>query len=147
MEVNHLMLARSLVDTASGIIPLRVLNPTDYPCTLYKDTVWDLCTAGKTVALCQVSEEGGAMTAAVKPDSGSPSVPGHLLDLFERSSHQLDPDEGSQLVQLLTEFADTIKVSSDDLGHTSLVTHNQHWIFTANPSASETSPATYESQS
>jgi len=39
MEVNHLMLARSLVDGASDIILLRVLSPTDYPRALYKDTV------------------------------------------------------------------------------------------------------------
>ena len=43
MEVNQLILARSLVDTSSDIIPLRVLNPTDYPCTLCKDTVAAMC--------------------------------------------------------------------------------------------------------
>lgn len=37
MEVNQLILARSLVDTSSDI------NPTDYPCTLYKDTVAAIC--------------------------------------------------------------------------------------------------------
>ena len=31
------------------------------------------------------------MTAAIEPDSGWPSVPGYLLDLFNLSSHQLDP--------------------------------------------------------
>ena len=133
MEVNHLMLARSLVDGASDIIPLRVLNPTDYPRTLYKDTVAAMCEpvelvepshiGQNSVALCQVREEGGSTIAAVEPDSGRPSVPGHLLDLFERSSNLLNPDERSQLAELLTEFADVFAVSSDDLGHTSLVTH------------------------
>ena len=53
IEVNQLILARGLVDTSSDIIPLRVLNPTDYPCTLYRDTVAVMCepvdrTSGKT---------------------------------------------------------------------------------------------------
>lgn len=43
MEVNQLILARSLVDTPSDIIPLWVLNPTDYPCTLYEDNVAAMC--------------------------------------------------------------------------------------------------------
>ena len=80
-------------------------------------------TRQNSVAVCQVSEEGGTMTAAIKPDSGKTSVPGHLSDLFERSSNQLDPDERSQLAQLFTEYADVFAVSSDDLSHTSLVTH------------------------
>ncbi|KAL9972959.1 hypothetical protein ACROYT_G019360 [Oculina patagonica] len=135
LEVNHLMLARSLVDAASDIIPLRVLNPTDYPGTLYEDTVAAMSEpvelvkpshiGQNTVALCQVPKEGGSMTAAVEPDSDTcrPSVPEHLSDLFERSSSLLGPDERSQLVELFTKFADIFAVSSDDLGHTSLVTH------------------------
>ena len=132
MEVNQLLLARSLVDTASGIVPLRVLNPTDSPCTLYKNTMAAMCepvelvelvdqpnSNHNSVALCQVKEEGGEVTSEMEPDS----VPEHLLDLFERSSHQLDSEERSQIAQLLTEFADVFAVSSDDLGHTSLVSH------------------------
>lgn len=76
-----------------------------------------------SVALCQVREEGGSMTAAVQPDSGRPSVPEHLLDLFELSSNLLNPDERSHLAEMLTEFADVFAVSSDELSHTSLVTH------------------------
>jgi len=49
MEVNQLTLARSLVDTSSDIIPFRVLNPTDYPCTLYKDTVAAMCESVEIV--------------------------------------------------------------------------------------------------
>ena len=66
MEVSQLILARSLVDTSSEIIPLRVLNPTDYPCTLYKDTVAVMCESvdlveaphiwQNNVALCQECE-------------------------------------------------------------------------------------------
>jgi len=76
-----------------------------------------------SLALCQVREEGGSMTAAVEPDSGRPSVPEHLLDLFERSSNLLNPDERSHLAEMLTEFTDGFVVSCHELGHTSLVMH------------------------
>ena len=89
MEVNHLILARSLVDISSDIIPLRVLNPTDYPCTLYKDTVEAICEPCgssahlvKNVALCQKHEKGDGLTDAVDNDGETLSVPKHLADLF-----------------------------------------------------------------
>ena len=132
MEVNQLILARSLVDTSSDIIPLRVLNPTDYPCTLYKDNVAAMCQPvnlvkaphiwQNNVALCQEHEKGGSVTDALDNEGEMPSVPKHQSDLFQRSSHLLAPDERSQLAQLLTDFADVFAVFSDDLGHTSLVT-------------------------
>ena len=132
MEVNQLILARSLVDTSSNIIPLRVLNPTDYPCTLYKDTVAAMCEPvdlveapriwQNNVACYQERGKDGSLTDAVE-NGETPSVPEHLSDLFQRSSHLLNPDERSQLAQLLIDFDDVFAVSSDDLGHTSLVTH------------------------
>ena len=107
MEVNQLILARSLVDTSSDIIPLQVLNPTDYPCTPYKDTVAAMCKPTdlvetlhiweNNVALCQEHEKGDSLTDAVDNDGETPSVPEHLADLFQRSSHLLNPDERSQL--------------------------------------------------
>jgi len=115
MEVNQLILARSLVDTSSDIIPLQVLNATDYPCTLYKDTVAamskpvELVEAPRiwqnNVAICQEREKGGSLTNALDNDGETPSVPEHLSDLFQRSLYQLTPDEPSQLAQLLTDFA------------------------------------------
>ena len=133
MEVNQLILARSLVDTSSNIISLRALNPTDYPCTLYEDTVAAMCEPvnlveapriwQNNVACYQERAKDGSLTDAVDNDGETPSVPEHLSDLFQRSSHLLNPDERSRLAQLLIDFADVFAVSSDDLGHTSLVTH------------------------
>ena len=133
MEVNQLILARSLVDTSSDIIPLRVLHPTDYPCTLYKDTVAAMCEPvdlveaphiwENKVALCQKHNKRDSLTDAVDNDGETLSVPKHLADLFQRILHLLNPDELSQLARLLTDFAGVFAASSDDLGHTSLVTH------------------------
>ena len=95
IEVNQLILARNLVDTSSEIIPLQVLNPTDYPCTLYKDTgsnVEALHIWQNNMALCQECEKGGSHTDAL-----------------------LNPDECLQLAQLLTDFADVFAFSFDDL--------------------------------
>ena len=75
------------------------------------------------VAHYQEREKDGSLTDVVDNDRETPSVPEHLSDLFQRSSHLLNPDERSQLAQLLINFADVFAVSSDDLGHTSLVTH------------------------
>ena len=121
------------MDTSADIIPLRVLNPTDYPCTLYKDTVVAMCEPvdlveaphiwENNVALCQKHEKGDSVTDAVDNDGETLSVPKHLADLFQRSSHLLNPDERSQLARVLTDFAGVFAASSDDFGHISLVTH------------------------
>ena len=75
------------------------------------------------VALCQEREKGDSLTDAVDNDGETLSVPEHLADLFQRSSQLLNPHECSQLARLLTDFADVFAASSDDLGDTSLVTH------------------------
>ena len=136
MEVNQLILARSLVDTSSDIILLRVLNPTDYPCTLYKDTVAAMCEPVElveapriwenNVVVFQKGEKGDSLTDAVDNDGKRLSVPKHRTDLFQRSLQLLNPAERSQLAQLLTDFAGVFAASSDDVGHTSLVTHQIH---------------------
>ena len=49
MEVDHLMLARSLVNTFSDVIPLRALNPKEQPCALYKEMMAAMCEPEKLV--------------------------------------------------------------------------------------------------
>ena len=75
------------------------------------------------VACYQEREKDGSLTDAVDNDGETLSVPEHLSDLFQHSLHLLYPDERSQLAQLLIDFADVFAVSTDFLGHTSLVTH------------------------
>ena len=126
MEVNQLILARSLADTSSNIIPLWVLNPTDYPCTLYKDTVTAMCEPVDLVeaprmwqnnmACYQERGKDNTLTDAVDNDGETPSIPEHLSDLFQRSLHLLNLDERSNLTQLLIDFADVF-ADVYQLGH------------------------------
>ena len=74
-----------------------------------------------TIWVADIEPEG--LTDAVDNDGETLSVPKHLADLFQRSSHLLNPDERSQLARVLTDFAGVFATSSDDLGRTSLVTH------------------------
>ena len=87
------------------------------------DLVEAPCIWQNNVAHYQEREKDGSLNDVVDNDRETPSVPEHLSDLFQRSSHLLNPDEHLQLAQLLINFADVFAVSSDDLGHTSLVTH------------------------
>jgi len=108
-------------------------NPADYPCTLHKDTLAAMCEPvdlveashiwENKVALCQKHKKGDGQIDAVDNDGETLSVPEHLADLFQCSSHLLNPDECSQLARLLTNFAGVFAASCDDLGRTSLVTY------------------------
>ena len=62
-----------------------MLNPTDYPCTLYKDTVAAMCKPvdlvealhiwQNNVALCPEHEKGASLTDALDNHGETPSVP------------------------------------------------------------------------
>lgn len=39
VEKQGLLIARSLVDPAKGVVPLRVLNLQNEPCKIYKNTI------------------------------------------------------------------------------------------------------------
>ena len=126
MESNNLMLARTLVDTGAGLIPLRVLNPSDEPRMLYRNTVAATCEQVNLVATTgdkKVSAVTGRSTNQQAP------VPEHLMDLFERSSKDLSQNQQLDLAELLSEFADVFSASPTDLGRTDLV---QHEINTGN---------------
>ncbi|KAK3743858.1 hypothetical protein QZH41_005256 [Actinostola sp. cb2023] len=130
LSTHKLLLARTLVTTSRGVVPLRVLNLTDQPCTVYRGTVAALCDMA-----CEVAprEQHGEKSVACrhaevkrpKCDDSETSdvVPDHLKDLLERSSRHLDGEEQEQLRSLLTEYADVFTSSSSDLGRTNLAKH------------------------
>ena len=127
MEKNELILARTLVDTGPGVVPLRVLNPTDQPRMLYKNTVAATCEPAEPISM---SSAGNARVAncqstlkCVPVKQHQDAVPEHLVELFERSCKDLDPGQRKDLVNLLSEFSDVFAASPSDLGRTDVVRH------------------------
>ena len=119
LERSQLLVAKSLVNMEQAQVPLRLLNPTTEPRTVYKNTTVAWCepveapTEQPTVAACQLG-------------SGNPvlsQVPEFLLELLDRSSEHLNSNQREDVAALLTEFADVFAASADDLGRTGVVKH------------------------
>ena len=128
MTKNKLILARILVDTGQGVVPPRLLNPTDKPYTLYKNTVAATCEPAEIISM--PDERRACVVNGKSTDGQVPKcdpVPEHLAELFEWSSKDLDPEERTDLASLLSEFSDVFAASPSDLGRTDVV---RHWIDT-----------------
>ncbi|KAK3735800.1 hypothetical protein QZH41_007420 [Actinostola sp. cb2023] len=132
LKSNQLLLARTVVDTGNPTIPLRVLNPTDVPRTIYRNTVAAVC---EPVSIVNVKNPTLAVSRVAEGDTDGPpmatsepavkdTIPSHLMDLTERSSRLLDEQQRSELTALLTEYRDVFTASPGDLGRTDLVRHN-----------------------
>lgn len=64
------------------------------------------------------------MVRLVETESGSPGVPAHLVDLYERGCVNLDADQKNQLAKLLVEFQDVFAKDDFDLGNFTEVEHS-----------------------
>ena len=123
---SQLLVARALVDLSGDVVPLRLLNPTDQPQTVYQDTISAWCEpvervseAGRQEA--QPSEAPAGRACRITPCTTS--LPNHLVDLYQRTSSCLGETQKVEVEALLVEFADVFACSADDLGRTSIVRH------------------------
>ncbi|PIK39352.1 Retrovirus-related Pol polyprotein from transposon [Apostichopus japonicus] len=90
---RQLMVARALVDPSKGVIPLRLMNVTDRPVTLYE---------GTSVGQCQ---------------------PVELVDSIASERAKCRTEEADRVRQLLADNANVFARSKEDLGRTDLVKH------------------------
>ena len=123
---SQLLVAKALVDLSGDVVPLRLLNPTGQPQTVYQDTIAACCEpvervseAGRREA--QTSEAPPGRSCRITPCTTS--LPNHLVDLYQRTSSCLGETQKVDVEALLVEFADVFAHSADDLGRTSIVSH------------------------
>ena len=116
-QKKGVFVAKAVVSVSKKVIPVRLMNPTADPVTVYKAT---------TVATCEeVDEVGCVNTHQVNTLSATEhsEVPDHLKDLLTRSCTDLDDTQGKRVTQLLTQFQHTFSQGPNDLGRTTLVKH------------------------
>ena len=109
---TKILVARAVIKTMDGIVPIRLLNPTKEVVNLQAG----VCCAEASAALSTQIVE------SPKPDSNS-SLPSHLTELYEKASVHLSPDQASGLSKQLSEFCTVFAKDDDDLGRTNLIKH------------------------
>jgi hypothetical protein len=122
--------------------PIQLFNPTEDEITLPKGTVvgYTFPTSSTDAALADVLEQGCVLDdPPVTSTLGNPGsmdcfamrtlddleddIPGHLVDLYEKSSVALNTEQRQQLASLLIKYASSFSTSSTDIGCTDIVSH------------------------
>ncbi len=99
--------AKTLVSTTEGQVPLLLMNATDSDVHLYPGTSIALCQAIEEV-LDEIGPLESCNQIQCKSDSGlqepPSSVPEHLRPMLEIASKNLTPDQKEQVVSLINEW-------------------------------------------
>ena len=117
---------RTLVDGTSGLVPVRVANPTPYPITVYEAThVGGFCPLQKGCQSTNLSVNACLSTDLSSPSSNSGAegekTQQDVIDLFQIG--HLPRDQKTQLASVLLEYQDVFSWYPGDIGRTSKVYH------------------------
>ena len=99
-------------------IPVRVMNPTDQPVTLYRGT--------RIAQLAEIEEveDSPVMVSSVQHGTVLPELEEALWLLAENAS--LVSEEREKFFLLLLEYADVFALCNDELGRTNVLQHEIH---------------------
>ena len=116
---TKVVIARAIVNPINGTVPVRLLNPTDNPVTIYKGT--------KIACMEVVDTPSLAISTIAAQDSYELEVPpDKRAALWEMVCHcgvDLSETEKHELFMLLLDFADIFADNSDDFGSTNKLCH------------------------
>lgn len=127
VEKQGLLIARSLVDPAKGVVPLRVLNLQNEPCKIYKNTIAATCEPVNEldIQLQEMSNETDCHKVCMSKSQNSPKeLPPHIQDLYNRSATNLHERECFSLKNLLVQYQDIFSKNDKDIGHTEIMQHS-----------------------
>ena len=117
---NTFVAARALVNPTTGAIPVRLLNPCSEATTIYKGT--------KIATLEEVVEPDSPISAVTvtnesRDTNSQTDLNAALWNIVSSSDTELDSNQQQDLYRLLLEFHDVFATGQHDLGHTSIIKH------------------------
>ena len=119
MHTKGLLVGKALVCPLTGTVPVRIANPYNHSCKLYKDTIVASYEPVHPEQIISVNR-----TETLETDVKScpkTEVLEHLTDVYSKSSECLTPEQQARLKELLIKYQNTFSKSKHDLGHSSLV--------------------------
>jgi dUTPase len=115
-----LLMAYGLVKPENECIPLRLMNTTDRPCKVKKNTIIAKMENVDTVET-QINIE--TEKRAVNEITASDELPAHLTELYDKNIEKVSPEERRLFKSLLLKYQDAFSKDSKDIGTTNLVEH------------------------
>ena len=118
MGQRGVMVGKALVDVGKDYIPIRLLNTTSEPITIYRGTPAGVVTpvAGEPPVPVETKKEPEQKRCTEK-------MPDFLRPLCKDGSENLSSEGKKKLAELLTKHQNAFASGPDDLGRTHLVQH------------------------
>ena len=123
---NGVVVGRTCSNVKAGEIPVRMLNPSSEPVTIYKGSKVGTL---ETVTLEDLGEMETGVCSKSKAKSGGvrgqtvPLVPEHLEQMYKQGCEHLGPVEQTQFADLCKKYEDVWSKGSHDIGRTNLIEH------------------------
>ena len=108
-----------MVNPAEEVLPLRVMNMSSEPQTLYRDTHVATCEPVASVGVPLSSEKANSQTV----DVDKLQLPKHVQQMIEECQDLLTREQQDLAESLLSNFIPDFAKSKDDLSRTSVVHH------------------------
>ena len=114
-----ILVAKSVTQSEGRRFKVRVCNPLNEPVTVYRGTNLGMMSPVATLrAMPTQTQRVNRVTVA------NPTVPEHLVDLYNRSVSEIDQEYHDSVAQLLCKNADVFSKNDKDLGRTSVTQHD-----------------------
>ena len=114
---HDLLLARVVAHPKNNTVPIRLINPSPTPVTLYKNT--SVGTLSELEESSPDPPECNHLTTAAPRSTTQPKV----SSKFDLDSLDMTGGQRTRLKTLLDEYADAFSSGPADLGRTSVVKH------------------------
>ena len=116
-QKHSMLLARVLTQPGSGdLVPVRVVNPSPTPVTLYRHTHLGTFTEVDKNPVCRTDESMHVLNVGEVPRR-----PGTASELFDLETGELTQPEKGKVRKLLKEFQNIFSKEPNDLDRTSKV--------------------------
>ena len=115
LSQTGILLARTVVRSDGGNIPIRVLNPTESQRVIKK---------GMELGYLTTISDKDVQESKLSYMSSNPTLPDYLLDLYHRTTAELPEEYHAAVAKLLTNYQDVFSKGDQDIGRTNVVKHH-----------------------
>ena len=125
LNTQELIVAKTLINTSSEEVTIRLLNPSQHPTQIHQGTAIARVELVEEIRQLNEPKQCNHISSNLTESniSAEPEIPPHLEDLWTKSITELDPNQQSKLRNLLWKHRDLFAKHKQDTGVTKLVQH------------------------
>lgn len=122
---NGCLLAKAVVNPCDQSMPIRLVNLSDQPVKLVRETIIGQCELVDSSLLQPFNYTGAINTDGQlrKINETQNNLPDHLLELYKNSVVHLNEEQSLKVFNLLIKYQSAFSKSKSDIGRTDIVKH------------------------